>query len=100
MSDGERVAKAQSALGEVAFVLLGLVDVLEGILRGLPPPADLADRQEHRKPYDVTTDILATIECVLADSLRPAVESLQRSAQVTDAELEREFQEWQRQRRL
>jgi hypothetical protein len=52
---------------------------------------DLADRQEHRLPYNVATDILATIECVVTDSLRPAVASLQRSAAITDAELERDF---------
>jgi hypothetical protein len=42
----------------------------------------------------VATDVLATIECVVADNLRPAVESLRRSAQVTDAELERDYREW------
>jgi hypothetical protein len=61
---------------------------------GLPEPPDLADRQEGRKPYDQATDILATIECVLADKLRPAVEALHRSAQITDAELEAQYREW------
>jgi hypothetical protein len=88
------VAKAQSVMAAVALVLLSLVDALEDIHAGLPPPPDIDDRQEHRKPYDVATDVLATIECVLADSLRPAIQSLQRSAQVTDAELEREYREW------
>jgi hypothetical protein len=73
---------------------------LEEIYRGLPPPANLADRQEGRRAYDVATDVLATIECVLEDDLRPAVETLQRSASVTDAELERQFQEWRRRRLL
>ena len=66
-------------------------EVLERIHRELPPPPDLADRQEHRKPYDQTTDILATIECVVADDLRPAARSLERSARITDAELEQDF---------
>jgi hypothetical protein len=39
----------------------------------------------------VATEVLATIECVLDDNLRPAIRELQRAAQVTDAELEREF---------
>jgi hypothetical protein len=58
------------------------------------PRPDLADRQEGRKPYDVATDALATIECVLADSLQPAVEALRRTAQVTDAELAEEYRVW------
>jgi hypothetical protein len=93
-------AEAQAALGEVADQLLALVDTLDAIHAGLPAPADINDRQEGRKPYDVTTDVLATIECVLADSLRPAIESLQRSAQVTDAHLDQEYQEWLKQRRV
>jgi hypothetical protein len=90
------VEEAQRALGEVACELLFLVDLLEAVHRGLPRPADMADREEGRKPYDCATDVLATIECVLEDELRPAVASLQRSAQVTDAELAQEFREWQR----
>src|ERR1700692_1942305 len=89
MSSGVSVAQAQAALGEVAYQLLALVDSLEGILRDLPRPPDLADREEGRLPYDVATDVLATIECVLEDELRPAIASLQRSAQVNDAELAR-----------
>lgn len=57
-------------------------------------------RQEGRKAYDIATDVLATIECVLDDDLRPAVETLHRSAQVTDAELEGQFQELQKRWRL
>ena len=85
------VKTAQAALGEAAARLLVLAEVQERIHRELPPPPDLADRQEHRKPYDQTTDILATIECVVADDLRPAARSLERSARITDAELEQEF---------
>jgi hypothetical protein len=88
------VARAQAALSDAACQILGVMALLGEVHANLPPPSDLADRQEHRKPYDVATDILATIECVLADSLRPAFQSLQRSAQVTDAELEREYREW------
>jgi hypothetical protein len=100
MSNDGPVAQAQAALGEIAYQLLALVDTLEAIHAGLPEPPDVEDRQEGRKPYDVATDILATIECVLEDSFRPAIASLQRSAQVTDAELEQEFREWQRRWRL
>jgi hypothetical protein len=44
------IAKAQHALGEVACDLLHLVDLLEAVHRGLPRPADMADREEGRKP--------------------------------------------------
>jgi len=63
---------AQAALTVAAWQIQEAVELLEGIHRDLPPPPDLADRQEGRKPYDQATDILATIECVLEDDLRPA----------------------------
>ena len=97
---GWTVAKAQASLGEAAYQLLFLVDALEAILRELPRPPDLADREEGRLPYNVVTDVLATIECVLEDELRPAIASLQRAAQTTDAELERDFLDWKRRWRL
>jgi hypothetical protein len=81
------VARAQAALGDAACQVLAAVDLLEEVYRSLPPPDDLADRQEGRKAYDVATDVLATIECVLEDDLRPAIQTLQRSSQVTDTEL-------------
>jgi|HubBroStandDraft_3_1064219.scaffolds.fasta_scaffold15431_2 hypothetical protein len=88
-------AQAQVVLGEVACQLLFAADLLESVLRDLPPPADVDDRYEHRKPLNVAADVLSTIECVLEDDLRPAITSLQRSAQVTDADLRREFEERQ-----
>jgi hypothetical protein len=88
------IAEAQAALGVVALELLAAVDRLGQVYQRLPAPPDLADRQEGRKPYNVATDVLATIECVLADSLPPTVEALRRSAQITDAELERDYREW------
>jgi hypothetical protein len=91
-------AEAQAALGMVALQLLAVVDRLRQVYERLPAPPDLADRQEGRKPYDVATDVLATIECVLADSLQPAVEALRRTAQVTDAELADEYRVWLKRR--
>jgi hypothetical protein len=88
------VARAQAALGEVACQLLAVVDRLEAIHGALPAPPDIDDRQEGRKPYDVTTDVLGTIECVLEDDLRPAIEELQRSAQVTEEQLREEYRDW------
>ncbi|MEP7013372.1 MAG: hypothetical protein ABJC13_23880 [Acidobacteriota bacterium] len=85
------VERAQLALGEVVNQLLGVADALELVHESLPPPADLNDRQEHRKPFDVATEVLATIECALEDYVRPAIRELQRAGQVTDADLEAEF---------
>ncbi len=80
-------ARAQAQLADEANALRAIADRLSDVHAWLPPPPDLADRQEHRKPYDVATDVLATIECVLEDNLRPAIESLEASAQVTDEAL-------------
>ena len=91
--------RAQATLADAVCQLLAVVDLLEQVYAGLPPPADIDDRQEGRKPYDLPTDILATIECVLEDDLRPAIESLHRSATTTDERLAREYREWL-QRRL
>jgi hypothetical protein len=88
------VEGAQAALGVAAFEVQRAADLLDAIHKALPEPPDIADRQEGRLPYDRATDILATIECVLEDNLRPAVETLRRSAQVTDAELQREYRVW------
>jgi hypothetical protein len=63
---------------------------------GLPEPPDLDERYERRKPLNVAAEVLSTIECVLEDNLRPAIENLQRSAETTDVELEREYRERQR----
>ncbi len=87
-------AQAQNALGDAVFQLHAVVDLLEEVYAGLPPPADIEDRQEGRKPYDVPTDILATIECVLEDDLRPAIETLRRSAAATDERLANEHRHW------
>jgi hypothetical protein len=90
------VARAQSVLNVAAYEIQEAAKLLEEVHAGLPEPPDIADRQEGRLAYDVATDVLATVECVLADDLWPAVAALQRSAKVTDAELERDFQERQK----
>jgi hypothetical protein len=90
------VAFAQVAFGIAARSIASAANLLERIHSGLPEPPGLADRQEGRKPYDQATDILATIECVLEDDLRPALEALRRSAAITDAELEQEYRERKR----
>jgi hypothetical protein len=87
------VARAQAALGEVAFRLLAAVDVLGRVHTGLPLPPDVDARHEHRKPFDQATEIVATVECVIEDNLRPAIASLQRAGAVTDELLREEFRQ-------
>jgi hypothetical protein len=94
------VARAQAALGAAACQVLAVTDLLEEVHAGLPPPPDINDRQEGRLPYDIATDVLATIEVVLEDDLRPAIRSLQRSTSITDSELEQEHIAWLTRRRL
>jgi hypothetical protein len=88
------VARAQAALSDAVCHLLAVVDLLEEVHAGLPPPADIDDRQEGYKAYDVATDVLGTIECVLEDDLRSAIETLLRSATITDEELTQEHRAW------
>jgi hypothetical protein len=94
------VAEAQAVLGEIAHRLQALVGTLDAVHAGLPEPSDINDRQEGRLPYDVATDVLATIEVVLEDNLRPAIERLRRSASITASELEQEHLAWLRRRPL
>lgn len=72
---------------------------LRNVYRRLKRPADLADREEHRLPYDRATEIVSAIECTQADHLRPAVESLRRAVRITDEELAAEFEVEKRWRR-
>ncbi len=87
------VARAQAALSDAANQLLAVTDLLEEVHDGLPAPQDIDDRHEGRKPFDVATDILGTIECVVGDDLWPAIHSLLRSAEITNGELARDFHE-------
>ncbi len=91
MTEPWTAERAQLALGEAVNQLLGVADALELIHESLPPPADLNHRHEHRKPFDVAAEVLATIECVLEDYVRPAIRDLERAARITDEELELEF---------
>jgi hypothetical protein len=100
MSEPWTIARAQTILGVAAYEIAEAAKLLAEIRAGLPLPADLIDRQEGRLPYDVATEVLGTIECVIADDLLPAIQALQRAAKVTDADLKRDFLERKRRRRL
>jgi FtsZ-binding cell division protein ZapB len=50
---------------------------------------------EHRVPNDIPTELAGTIECVVADQLRPAIESLEAASRVTAEELREQHREQQ-----
>jgi len=50
---------------------------------------------EHCVPYDIATELVGTIECVVADQLRPAIESLEAASRATADELREQHREQQ-----
>jgi LPS O-antigen subunit length determinant protein (WzzB/FepE family) len=99
MSDGGVVARAQAALGELAFELLAIQERLVNINRGLPVPPNQDDMLEGRIAPDLATEVSGRIECIAEDSLRRVIEALQGAACLTAHDLERDFREQQKRRR-
>ena len=91
------VSRCQETLWEAACQILLLREELESLKEVLPLPDDLDERLEHLGPYDMATDMLATIECVIEDCLKPAQASLEKSAAATDERLSEEFEAEERQ---
>jgi hypothetical protein len=87
------VGAAQVALADAVRELRAVQGRLEQVHAGLPPPADLDDRLDDRKPYDVATEVLTTIEGVSRDLLPSAIELLDSAARVTDADLAQEHRQ-------
>jgi hypothetical protein len=81
------VEEAQGALRVIAGELLGIEDRLQSIAAQLPQSANRDAMLEGRIPYDVATDLLGTIEVVVADDIRPAFQRLERASRVTDEDL-------------
>jgi hypothetical protein len=84
-------AEVQAALAAIALDLLGVEDRCREILASLPRSPEEDAMIEGRMAWDLPTELRTTIECVLGDQLRPAVESLERAAEVSQEELRREF---------
>jgi hypothetical protein len=74
---------AQPALAEIALQLVAIEDRLTRIADSLPTPPDQEDMLEHRKLYDVATELSGMIQCVVADEIRPAIEYLEAAARAT-----------------
>jgi hypothetical protein len=83
--------EAQRELAVIALELVAIEERLERLANSLPVPANQVDMLEHRAPYDVATELAGTIECVVGDEIRPAIEYLEGAARVTAEELRRRF---------
>src|ERR1700732_532371 len=99
MSSGVSVAKAQKALGAIAFELLALQERLTEIERGLPVPTNQEAMLEDEVPPDLATEVSGCIECIRDDYLRQVIEALEQASRVTALDLERDFRERQKRRR-
>ena len=90
MTEGE----AQAALAAVALELVAIADRLQTIHDALPTARRDA-MLEHRIARDVATEIYGTIEAVLVDEIRPAIEYLEAASRVTAEELREQHREQQ-----
>jgi hypothetical protein len=100
MSDAAaEVARAQAALGEVAFELLALQERLTEIHRALPVPADLEDMLEDVVCPDLATEVAGCIECIRDDYLRQVIAALELASRVSSRDLMRDFRKRQKNRR-
>jgi hypothetical protein len=53
---------------------------------------------EYRVPYDVLLEVEGDIRCSLSDDLRPMIARLKRAAVVSQGDLERHWEQAQKQR--
>ena len=74
---GDLEAAAQDELQEIVGKLKDIERRLRKIHQRLPAPSDAETAQEPEGEQDVSTVIRSVIECVLADSLEPAMRDLQ-----------------------
>jgi hypothetical protein len=70
-------ASAQEELRKIVDGLKGNEKRLKEIHQSLPAPSDAETAQETDDEKDVSTEIRSVIECVLTDSLGPAIRDLQ-----------------------
>ena len=85
-------AEAQAALAEIALDLVAIADRLQRIHDELPASPNRDAMLEHRVPRDVGTEIVATVECVLVDEIRPAIDYLEAASRVTAEKLRERFE--------
>ena len=75
--DAEAAAQARLKLKEVVEELKAIERKLRAAHQSLTPPPDIESEADER---DVATEIRAVVECVLLDSLGPAIRDLQAAA--------------------
>jgi len=75
-----REAEARTRLLEAAAELEALRSRLAGIHDGLPVSSREEVMHEGEEEMDVTTEIRSVIECVLNDSIQPAIRDLRAAA--------------------
>jgi hypothetical protein len=76
----EAEAAAQGELRQIVEELDSIRARLEEIHEALPVPADETAMLLGEKEMDVSTEVRSVIECVLDDSLRPAIRDLAAAA--------------------
>ncbi|MEA2604752.1 MAG: hypothetical protein QOF89_5744 [Acidobacteriota bacterium] len=74
MTEAEK--EAQEMVRDVARELAKLRDRLEEIARGLPQAQGELDLSDLVDDPDVAAEVRRVVECVVADSLRPAIDDL------------------------
>ena len=73
----ETVAGARERLRSAVGDLKDVEETLEGIAADLPVSLQETESQEDPETLDEPAELRAVIECVLTDSLRPAIRDLQ-----------------------
>lgn len=81
------MAEAQAELRAIAFEMVRLEERCQEVSDTLPWPDNEAVMFVGEIAWDLPTALLTTVECMLEDLLRPAVESLERAARVSEGEL-------------
>jgi len=76
----ETEAAAQAALQQIVQELDNIRGRLTEIHERLPVPSEEAAMLEGQEEMDIATEIRSVIECVLSDSLRPAIRDLAAAA--------------------
>lgn len=80
-SAGVAEQPAQELVRQIAGELSALCRRLEGVHQSLPIASDEALMLLGEADMDVATEVRSVIECVLNDSLRPAIRDLQAAAE-------------------
>jgi hypothetical protein len=96
MTRDEYAGRAQRMLWGIVGVLQEVEDLLDFLASSMPESPE--DMLEYRTPYDVMMEVEGDLRCSLNDDLRPMIARLKRAAVVTPGELERHWEQAQKQR--